>query len=189
MAISPNGKHLYPMLEGSTAEDKAAGLGSDLRIYEVTVDRGGGAAFTGEFWRYRMEHPGNSLGDFIAVNNHQFLVIERDQGAGPTARFKAVFLVDLKDRDHDGYADKNLLVNLMAVPDPKNVGGLGAFFTFPFLTIEVVELIDSHTIAVMNDNNFPGTGGRSATQPDKNEYIEVRLDQPLRIDRRLLPHE
>ena len=119
MAISPNGKHLYPMLEGSTAQDKAAGLGSDLRIFEVTVDKGSGATFTGEFWRYRMEHPGNSLGDFIAVNNHQFLVLERDGGAGPTARFKAVFLVDLKDRDHDGYADKNLLVNLMAVRTPR----------------------------------------------------------------------
>lgn len=189
MAISPNGKHLYPMLEGSTAEDKAAGLGSDLRIYEVAVDHDTGATFTGELWRYRMEHPGNSLGDFIAVNHHQFLVIERDQGEGSTARFKAVFLVDLKDRDHDGYADKELLVNLMAVPDPKGVGGPGAFFTFPFVTIEAVELIDEHTIAVMNDNNFPGTGGRSATRPDNNEYIEVSLDQPLKIDRRLLPHE
>ena len=177
------------MLEGSTAEDKAAGLGSDLRIYEVTADRGDEAAFTAQFWRYRMEHPGNSIGDFIAVNDHQFLVIERDQGAGPTARFKAVFLVDLKDRDHDGYADKELLTNLMAVPDPKSVGGSAAFFTFPFVTIEAVELIDEHTIAVMNDNNFPGTGGRSATRPDDNEYIEVGLDQPLRVDRRLLSHE
>ena len=95
--------------------------------------------------------------------------------------------MDVKDRDHDGYVDKDLLVNLMAVPDPKNVGGLGAFFTFPFQTIEDVELIDSHTIAVMNDNNFPGTGGRSATQPDQNEYIEISLDQPLEIDHRLLP--
>jgi hypothetical protein len=189
MAISGNGKHLYPMLEGVTAEDTAAGLGSDLRIYEVTIDRGGTAAFTGEFWRYRMEHPGNSLGDFIAVNDHQFLVIERDQGERTTARFKAVFLVDVKDRDHDGYVDKELLVNLMAVPDPKNLANLGAFFTFPFQTIEDVELIDSHTIAVMNDNNFPGTGGRSTTQPDQNEYIEIGLDQPLKIDHRLLPRE
>lgn len=57
------------------------------------------------------------------------------------------------------------------------------------MTVEAVALIDSHTIAVMNDNNFPGTGGRSATQPDENEYLEISLDQPLEIDRRLLPHE
>ena len=98
--------------------------------------------------------------------------------------------MDTKDRDHDGYADKDLLVNLMAVPDPKNVGRLGVAPSLPrSSTIEVVELIDSHTIAVMNDNNSRRTGGRSATQPDNNEYIEVRLDQPLRIDRRLLPHD
>lgn len=185
MAMSPNGTVLYPMLEGSTAEDKAAGLASDLRIHEVKVGRSGGADFTGRFWRYRMEHPSNSIGDAIAVNDHQLLVIERDQGAGSTARFKAIFLVDLKDKDQDGYADKQLLVNLMAVPDPKNLGGLGAYFTFPFVTIEAVELIDRHTIAVMND--FPGTGGRSTSEPDENEYLEIRLDQPLDIDRRLLP--
>ncbi len=189
MATSPNGRHLYPMLEGATAEDKAAGLASDLRIFDVALGRDGDASFTGRFWRYRMEHPGNSIGDFIAINDHQFLVLERDQGAGPTARFKAVFLVDVKDRDHDGYVDKELLVNLMAVPDPGGVGGLGAFFTFPFVTIEAVALIDQHTIAVMNDNNFPGTGGRSATQPDENEYLEIGLDQPLRIDRQLLRHQ
>ena len=97
-------------------------------------------------------------------------------------------MVEPKDRENEKYADKNLLVNLMAVPDPKNVGGLGAFITYPFLTLEVVELIDSHMIAVMNDNNFPGMEGRSSTRPDENEYIEVGLGQPLRIDRRLLPH-
>ena len=42
MAISPNGKHLYPMLEGATAEDKAAGLGSDLRIFEESGHSIGG---------------------------------------------------------------------------------------------------------------------------------------------------
>ena len=72
------------------------------------------------------------------------------------------------------------------MPDPKNVGGFGPFFPFPFVTIEAVELIDSHTIAVMNDNNFPGTGGRSTTAPDDNEYLEIQLDQPLDIDRRLV---
>lgn len=187
MAISANGERLYPMLEGSTAEDKAAGRASDLRIFEVALDTDSGPTFTGKQWRYRMEHPGNSIGDLIALNGNEFLVIERDGGAGPNARFKAVFRLDLKDRDNDGYADKELLVNLLAVPDPKNVGGLGAYFPFSFETIENISAIDQHTIAVMNDNNFPNTGGRSATAPDPDEYIEIRVDQPLDIDARLLP--
>jgi hypothetical protein len=187
MAISPNGQELYPMLEGSLAEDKAAGLASDLRIFEVKANQPLGAQFTGTYWRYRMESPGDSIGDAIALNDHELLVVERDGGAGPNARFKAVFRVDLKDRDHDGYVDKELLVNLLAVPDPTNAGKLGAFFPFSFETIEDLAVLDDHTIAVMNDNNFPNGGSRSTTAPDPNEYIEVRVDQPLDVDPRLLP--
>jgi hypothetical protein len=182
MAISPDGRTLYPMLEGPVAEDTAAGLPADLRIFEVKLDRGGSRArFTGDFSRYRLEHPANAIGDFIAVNQHEFLVIERDNGAGPTARFKAVFLIDLRDRDGDGYVDKHLLVNLMAVPDPAGIGGFGPFFSFPFVTIEDVEIVGRSTIAVLNDNNFPGTGGRAPDRPDENEFILVRLDQPLDV--------
>jgi hypothetical protein len=189
LAISPDGRTLYPMLEGAVTEDTAAGRPADLRILEVALGGrwGSSARYTGDVWRYRLEHPANAIGDFIAVNDHQFLVIERDNGAGPTARFKAVFLVDLRDRDDDGYVDKYLLVNLMAVPDPGNVGGLGAFFTFPFVTIEDVEIVDRNTIAVLNDNNFPGAGGRAADRPDENELILVRLDQPLPIARGVTP--
>lgn len=181
MAISPDGRTLYPLLEGAVAEDTADGLGADLRIYEVSLGRRS-TRFTGDFWRYRLEHPANAIGDFIAVNDHQFLVLERDNGSGPTARFKAVFLIDLRDRDHDGYADKDLLVNLMAVPDPQGIGGFGPFFSFPFVTIEDVEIVDRSTIAVLNDNNFPGSGGRSATAADENELILIRLDRALDVD-------
>jgi len=34
---------------------------------------------------------------------------------------------------------------------------------------------------VLNDNNFPGTGGRASDRPDENELILVRLDQPLDV--------
>ena len=35
LAISPDGRTLYPLLEGPIAEDVAAGLAADLRIFEV----------------------------------------------------------------------------------------------------------------------------------------------------------
>jgi hypothetical protein len=184
MAMSADGRTLYPMLEGPVAEDTAAGLGADLRIFEVKVRRNG-AEFTDRVRRYRLEHPSDSIGDLIAVNNHQFLAIERDQASGAAARFKAIFLVDFDDRDRDGYVDKTLLVNLMAVPDPADVGHLGPFFTFPFVTIESVDIVDRQTLVVLNDNNFPGTGGRGP-QPDENELIQIRLDQPLDVARGLI---
>jgi hypothetical protein len=83
MALSPDGRTLYPMLEGPVAEDRAAGLPADLRIFEVGLGRDRRSPrFTGDFWRYRLEHPDNAIGDLVAVNDHQFLVIERDNGAG-----------------------------------------------------------------------------------------------------------
>jgi hypothetical protein len=186
MALAPNGRTLYPMLEGPIAEDVAAGLPADLRIFEAQV-RQDGVRWTGRFWRYRLEHPTNAIGDMIALDANRFLVIERDGGSGPTAVFKAIFLIDLRDRDHDGYVDKQLLVNLMAIPNPGAVSGITApFLTFPFVTIEDVEVVDDHTITVLNDNNFPGGGGRATGVPDDEELIVLRLDQDLDVDRRVL---
>jgi hypothetical protein len=51
----------------------------------------------------------------------------------------------------------------------------------------VVELLDRDTIAVLNDNNYPATGGRGADVADVNELITIDLARPLDVDRRLLP--
>ncbi|HXH79361.1 esterase-like activity of phytase family protein [Nocardioides sp.] len=182
MSISPNGQVLHPMLEGATAEDKAAGLANDLRIY--TVRKG---EYAESFLRYRMESAGNALGDFIQINKDEALVIERDGGQGATAVFKRIYLVDLRDADGNGYVEKRLLVDLMNVTNPDGLSPYGDPFTFPFVTIEDVEILDAQTIAVMNDNNFPATGGRSSSQPDQNEYLEITLAAPLKVDHRLLP--
>jgi len=182
LAIAPNGRVLHPMLEGATAEDKDAGLDADLRIYTMV-----NGVFEDGFLRYRMEAAAHALGDFIMINGHQALVIERDNQQGSTAAFKRIYLVDLSDEDGDGYVEKTLLVDLMNVRNPDRLGGFGEVFTFPYLTIEDVEIIDAQTIAVMNDNNFPAMGGRGADVPDVNEYLEIRLAAPLKVDRRLLP--
>lgn len=182
MAIAPDGRVLHPMLEGAVDEDRAAGLGADLRIYTVTA-----GAFEDGFLRYRMESVSHALGDFVMINRREGLVIERDNLQGSAAAFKRIYLVDLADRDDDGYVEKTLLVDLMDVRNPDRLGGFGDTFTFPYLTIEDVEIIDSRTIAVMNDNNFPATGGRGADVPDANEYLEIRLGQPLKVHPRLLP--
>ena len=182
MAIAPNGRVLHPMLEGVVAEDRDADLRADLRIYTVA-----NGAFEDGFLRYRMESAAHALGDFIMVNNHEALVIERDNLQGSAAVFKRIYLVDLRDRDLDGYVEKTLLVDLMNVRNPERLGGFGETFTFPYVTIEDVEIVDAQTIAVMNDNNFPAMGGRGADVPDVNEYLQIRLDEPLKVDRRLLP--
>ena len=184
MAISPDGRRLHPMLEGATAQDKAAGKARDLRIYDVRLGRT--ARLTGDFVRYRMESDDHAIGDYIAVDDHRYLVIERDNKEGAEAAFKRIYLVDTAGVKPGGYVRKTLLVDLMNVADPKGVGGMGEKFTFPYFTIEDVEIVDDHTIAVMNDNNFPATGGRGKGVADVNEYIEISLPKPLGVDKRLL---
>lgn len=186
MAISPDGRSLHAMLEGPVAGDPA----TDLRVYDVRLARRGAPTFfTGEHDVYRLESAGNAIGDHVAVNDHQFLTIERDNGSGPTASFKRIYLVDDRDRDRDGLLDKTLLVDLMDLANPRGLGGATAGtdpFTFPYVTIEDVELIDADTIAVLNDNNYPATGGRGADVADVNEYLEIDLPRRLDVDRRLL---
>lgn len=177
MALGHDGHHLYPLLEGPLAGDP----GQDLRMYQFDTRT---RRYTEKQWRLRMEHPANAIGDLIAVDEHRFIVIERDGGQGAAARFKALFLLDKRDKDRDGYVDKTLLVNLMAVPDPGGIGGDGAFFRFPFVTIEGVVIVDDQTLAVVNDNNLPFSAGRTAGVPDDNEMILVRLDSPLGVARR-----
>lgn len=184
-AITPDGKGLRAMLEGPVTGDPA----TDLRVYDVRLaDRRHPTYFTGDHDVYRLESAAHAIGDHIAVNDHQFLTIERDNGSGPTAVFKRVYLVDDRDRDHDGRLDKTLLVDLMDLANPRHLGGPAAAtdpFTLPYVTIEDVELVDADTIAVLNDNNYPGTGGRGAAK-DVNEYLEIDLPKPLEVDRRLL---
>jgi hypothetical protein len=174
MAISPDGETLYPLLEGAVAGDDP----QELRMYSFDARDG---EFTGEEARVRLESPGNAIGDLVALDDHRFLVLERDGAEGPEARLKAVYSLDTRDRDDDGYADKRLLVNLLAIPDPQGIAGEpGSFHTFPFVTIEQLAVVDDHTILVGNDNNFPGSSGRTDGVPDDGEYVLIEVDQDLR---------
>ncbi len=186
MGIAPDLRTLHPLLEGVVAEDAAAGRDRDLRLYTVTTGEGA-AAFQPEYVYYRMDDPALAIGDLAMIDDRRGLVIERDNAQSDAARVKKVYLIDLSRVDGEGVVSKQLLVDLMNLPDPRGIGGLGDPFTLPYVTIEDVEVIDDRTIAVMNDNNFPAAGGRSATEPDVNEYLEIRLPVRLDVARSLLP--
>lgn len=180
MAYSPDGRYLYPLLEGTVAGDTPG----DLRLNEFDLRAG---AFTARRWTYRLESRTNAIGDAISVDANRFLVIERDNNQGAAAAFKRIYLADRRDRDQDGAMDKTLVVDLLAIANPRGLGGFGEVFRFPFITIEDVALLDERTLAVLNDNNFPGSAGRTPQVADNNEFITVRLPRSLHPDRRVLP--
>ncbi|MEU2288838.1 esterase-like activity of phytase family protein [Streptomyces sp. NPDC013178] len=174
-----DGRHLYPLTEGTVAGDTPG----DLRFSEFDLRKG---PYTGKRFVYRLESTSNAIGDAIAVDKHRFLVVERDGGQGDTAKFKRIYLVDTRDRDGDGLVDKTLVADLLDLANPNGLGGFGTTFRFPFQTIEDLALLDDRTVAVLNDNNFPFSSGRTPGEPDDNEFITVRLSAPLHADRRAL---
>ena len=219
LAISPDRRTLYPLLEGAVGADHP----QDVLMLTFDIRR---RRYRDDVHRIRLEMPGAKVnltllfrtngaraypnatapvgtggqahGELTAINRHQFLFLERD-GAGDgvaAPRFKKLFLIDThRSGARDGYVSKQLLVDLLAVPDPDRIGGDGDYFRFPFVTIESVHAVDKQTVLVASDNNYPFSNGRSRSltnertgplRPDDNEMILIRLGQPLDVDKRLL---
>jgi hypothetical protein len=170
MAINPNKDRLYTLLEGTVTGDPA----KTLRINEFNVDT---EKYTGAQWLYQLEASGTNIGDMTAINDHEFLVIERNgaTATGGGTPFKKIFRIDINANDGAGHVKKTELVDLMNIADPNDLNGDGSTtFTFPYVTIESVLILDPTTLLVINDNNYPGTGGRNAGS-DNTEFLRISL--------------
>ncbi|HEV6967677.1 esterase-like activity of phytase family protein [Roseateles sp.] len=175
MAINKGGDRLYTLLEGTVTGDPA----KTLRINEFNIDTN---AYAAGSWLYKLDANGTNIGDMTAINDHEFIVIERN-GATATGGtpFKKLFKVDLSKVGADGTVEKTELVDLMNIADPSDLNGDGSTtFTFPYVTIENVHVVDAHTLLMVNDNNFPGGGGRALTS-DNTEFLKIHLDQALNV--------
>ena len=178
MAFSPDRKTLYPLLEGAVTRDPD----DALRIYKFDATA---SEYTGLVGYYQTSVVGHAIGDFTPINDAEFLVIERDGKQGDAAEFKKIFKVDISNIDENGYVEKEEVVDLLNIQDPNDLNNDGeTTFTFPFVTIEDVLVIDENTILVANDNNYPFSTGRG-DQIDNNEVILLELDKALDLDPRL----
>ena len=111
LAITPDGKMLVGILQANLEQDTKG----SLRI--VTIDIAGGATHE---YAYQLTD-GSGASDIVAVNDHQFLVDERD-GAGmadkpllsdtaSAAKVKKLYLIEL-----NGATD---VTDVMALPSPQ----------------------------------------------------------------------
>ncbi len=173
MAINPRGDRLYTLLEKTVNGDPAG----TLRINEFDIDQ---ERYTGKVFFYRLQAPGHAIGDMTAIDETRFLVIERN-GATATngTPFKKIYLIDMRGVSSGGSVSKTEVVDLMQLADPDDLNGDGQrTFTFPYVTIESVLPLDSRTLLVTNDNNFPYGGGR-ALNADVTEFLKIRLAKPI----------
>ena len=102
----------------------------------------------------------------------------------PNVEVKRLYLIDLHVTDGDGILEKVLLVDLLDIDDPKDIGGpLEGLpkhtFNMPFDSIECAVMIDASTLGVAIDTNFPSEDGREAGVPDSTEFITLQFNKPI----------
>lgn len=114
LAISPDGRKLYGMMQNALIQDggldaAVSRVGLNNRIVEIDVKTGAVREFL-----YVLESKSYGTNEILAVNDHQFLVLERDGKAGASAKFKRIYLIDVA-----GATDIRALAQLPAstVPD------------------------------------------------------------------------
>ena len=165
LAITPDGKTLVGIMQANLAQDAK----TMLRV--VTIDIASGA--TKEF-AYKLSS-GSGVSEIVALNDHQFLVDERDGkglGDGSAAAVKQVFMVDLTGATEVGTIaklktsspslGKTLFIDLVSVLGahgytgsqiPAKIEGLA------FGADVTIGGVVNHTLYVANDNDFAPAGG------------------------------
>ncbi|NKE48713.1 esterase-like activity of phytase family protein [Roseomonas frigidaquae] len=202
MALSPDGSHLYPMIEQPLFTAAGQPEGAFIRILEFNLARG---EWTGRSLRFQLAPGAVAIGDFNFIDANRAMVIERDGGEGDAAlacpqgqrrpdcfanpaRVKRVTLIDLSQTDAEGFVRKIGHLDLLAIRDPEGLARQHGDrapdaprdrFSFPFVTIESVARVDDEHIVMANDNNLPGSAGRFLTRADDNEMILLRVPEFL----------
>ncbi|WP_425257934.1 esterase-like activity of phytase family protein [Rubrivivax sp. RP6-9] len=173
MALNASGDKLYTLLEKTVAGDTA----KTLRIDEFDL---ASEAYTGVQFFYPLDTAGTAIGDMVAVDDHRFVVIERNGGTATSGTpFKKLYLIDITGLASGGTVAKTELVDLMNIADPDDLNGDGStVFTLPYVTIENVLVLNRRTLLVANDNNFPYGGGRELAS-DNTEFIRIALPAPI----------
>ena len=203
MAASPDGRFLYPLLEGPLWDadkkdwEKTADGKDYLRILEFDVTA---QKWTGRHWKYVLEQNGLAIGDFNMIDAVTGLIIERDNGEGTAdkacpqgeqrtdcfhnlAKFKRVYKIELSDANAGAAVRKIGHIDLMKIADPDKKAKkplTNGALTFPFFTIENVDVVDASHIVVGNDNNLPFSSSREPNKADDNEFVLLRVDEFLK---------
>lgn len=99
LAITPDGTKLYGIMQNALIQDGALNAnnsrrGVNNRILEIDVATGA----TREFL-YQLDNRSFGVNEMVAIDDHQFLVIERDGAAGTAAAAKLIFKIDLTGAD------------------------------------------------------------------------------------------
>jgi hypothetical protein len=175
MAISSDGRTLYPTLEGPVAGDDPL----TRRMYQFDIRS---RHYAPKRRIYHLDDATWSVSDLVALDDHHFVALERDGTMGATTVHKQAFAIDLRRADATGALVKREVLDLESVRDPALISlparpgdvGLGDPFAMPYVTIEALLPLPGDRVAIVNDTNF-GSTGRNPGLPDYSDFIVVSV--------------
>ena len=175
MDLAGDNQTLVSILEGTVGGDQP----KTLRILRYDTVAG---KWIGPTLIYELDPDTSSLTDMSRIDGNRFAVIERDDQQGDAARAKRVYSIDL-DRAVPGKPlQKKLVIDLLSIGNSRGLvvtTPAGAPFRFPYLTTESIQVLDRKHVVIVNDNNYPATGGRGVNVKDATEWIWLELANPL----------
>ena len=202
MAVSKDGSKLYALLEGALWDEttKASEMLDGkhyLRVLEFDVKA---EKWTGRHWKYVMEANHHAIGDFNMIDDNTGLIIERDNGEGTPDKacpagvkrsdcfhdlpqFKRVYKVEMNESNVGSPLRKIGFIDLMAIADPQKLARkplVNGVLSFPFFTIENVDVVDATHIVLGNDNNLPFSSSREPNKADDNELVLLEVGDFLK---------
>ncbi|MEH2422977.1 MAG: esterase-like activity of phytase family protein [Nostoc sp.] len=189
LAITPDGKTLVGILQSPLLQDGGTNA-AYTRIVKIDIETG-----VTEEYVYQLDNIGTSVkpkyptvSEIVAINDHEFLVDERDGkglGDGSKAAFKKIYHIDLRNaQEVSNISGENNLVGKAVIKTlfldvvaaltqngikqediPAKLEGLA------FGEDVVINRVKKHTLFIANDNDFVGT-----IMPDT--YHSTSVDNP-----------
>lgn len=166
LAINADGTKLYGLMQSPLIQDGGLNalnerVGTNARLVEITLATGAVREFL-----YTLDHQRNGLNEVLAINDDEFLVIERDGRTSANTTFKKVFKINIS-----GATD---IRNLKAMPSTGLPSGVTAVTKSLFIDLlsseyglaanipEKIEGLafgpkiagDRQTLIVSSDNDF-----------------------------------
>jgi glycerophosphoryl diester phosphodiesterase len=173
MAMSPDGRTLYPILEKAV-------YGDDPRTRRVY-------RFDRRTHRLRLlacypvRDAEMSVSDAAAVDRRHLVLLEHENLDSVPVR-RELTEVDLRSVRH-GRLRKRDRMNLLRIADPARISlaaarpgdlGLGDPFAFIYRNAEAVLPLGGNRVALVNDTNF-GSRFRNPGVPDDSDFVTVRV--------------
>jgi len=190
LAFDQDNRFLYVVPESAPLVDSLRPVPGDERVLEIFEFDPESSSYTGKTFKYRKEGDAENnrivIGDMTNVGRDKYVVIERDFFFGENAAIKRLYIIDLNVTDSDGILKKRLLVDLLDINDPFDIGGplpglARRKFNMPFDSIECVVPLGRRALGVAVDTNFPSQDGREPGVADSTEFITLRFLFPIAL--------